>query len=302
MIAKVIDGISYAESLTYEVSEWVRYLSETSGFVPGLVMIVLGNNPVSSAYVSVKSKKAKMVGMHSCAHWLSECTTQHTILSLINELNDDDRVDGILVQLPLPSHISGLSVSSIISSEKDVDGLGIINTGRLFVTNPTNGLIPCTPLACMRLLKAVCSDLSGLNAVILGRSRLVGRPMSQLLLNEDCTVTIAHSRTGKLREICKRADILVVAVGVPGLVKADWVKPGAIVIDVGINYIADTSDKSGASRIVGDVDFSEVRNVAGAITPVPGGVGPMTVSVLLANTLVAAMSRRGLRSNMKLLP
>jgi len=295
MISSVIDGVSCAGRLAARVSADVRQLKKREGIIPGLAMVVLGRSPASCVYVAAKNKKAIEVGIRPYTHWLPENTTQEELLNLIGDLNRSDQVDGIVVQLPLPGHISEAAVFGAIEVEKDVDGLGEVNGGRLFSGDRGVGFIPCTPQGCMLLLKTLHQDPTGLEAVVVGRSRLVGRPMAHLLLQAGCTVTIAHSKTKSIEEVCRRGDILVVAVGVPRLVQATWVKPGATVIDVGINrMLKPSSVEDQLVSCVGDVDFHNVKDVAGAITPVPGGVGPMTVGVLLANTLLASMSRRDL--------
>jgi len=278
MAARMIDGKAVAAQLRAGLATRVAAL----GYAPGLVVVRVGEDPASGVYVRNKDRAAKEAGFASRTIHLAEATTQAALLAQIAVLNADDAVDGILVQLPLPGHIDAQAAINAVAPEKDVDGFHPINAGRLASGQP--GLVPCTPRGVMHLLAG--TELRGARAVVLGRSQIVGRPMAQLLLGADCTVTIAHSRTRDLAAECARADILVAAVGRPEMVRADWVKPGATVIDVGINRLAD-------GRLVGDVAFDEVAAVAGAITPVPGGVGPMTIACLLENTLDAAMARRG---------
>ncbi|MEJ5977436.1 bifunctional methylenetetrahydrofolate dehydrogenase/methenyltetrahydrofolate cyclohydrolase FolD [Novosphingobium sp. PS1R-30] len=283
--ASIIDGKAFAEGLRGKVAELAAKFEPAAGRKAGLAVVLVGEDPASQVYVRSKGKQTVACGMASFEHKLPEDTTQDVLLALVDQLNADPLVDGILVQLPLPKHLDEQAVVDRISPSKDVDGLTPISTGRLALGLP--GLVPCTPLGSLMLLKDRLGNLSGLNAVVIGRSILVGKPMAQLLLGENCTVTIAHSRTQDLPEVVRRADIVVAAVGRPEMVKADWIKPGATVIDVGINRLppAEGSEKG---RLVGDVDFADASTVAGAITPVPGGVGPMTIAVLLRNTIVAA--------------
>lgn len=284
MAARIIDGKAAAAELRAEIGREVAALKAAGKPVPGLHVVLVGEDPASKVYVASKEKLAAEIGMNSVAHRLSAETTEATLLAKIAELNADDGVDGILVQLPLPKHIDTGRIIDAIDPAKDVDGLHPINAGLL--AGGKNGLVPCTPLGCMLLLKQVLPSLSGLEAVVIGRSELVGRPVAQLLLQADCTVTIAHSRTRDLPAVVKRADIVVAAVGRPRMVKGDWIKPGATVIDVGINRMPD-------GKLAGDVDYAQAAEVAGAITPVPGGVGPMTIACLLRNTLTAYRARRG---------
>ena len=281
--ARIIDGKAAAAALRAEIGREVAAIKATSGLVPGLHVVLVGEDPASKVYVASKEKLAVEVGMNSVAHRLPAETTEAELLAKLAELNADDSVDGILVQLPLPKHIDTGRIIDAIDPAKDVDGLHPINAGLL--AGGKNGLVPCTPLGCMLLLKQTLPALSGLDAVVIGRSELVGRPVAQLLLQADCTVTIAHSRTRDLAAVVKRADIVIAAVGRPRMVKGDWIKPGATVIDVGINRLPD-------GKLTGDVDFAEAVKVAGAITPVPGGVGPMTIACLLKNTLTAFHARR----------
>ena len=282
--ARIIDGKATAAALRAEIGREVTAIKANRGIVPGLHVVLVGEDPASKVYVASKEKLAVEVGMNSVAHRLPADTTEAQLLAKLAELNADDSVDGILVQLPLPKHIDTGRIIDAIDPAKDVDGLHPINAGLL--AGGKNGLVPCTPLGSMLLLKQALPSLSGLDAVVIGRSELVGRPVAQLLLQADCNVTIAHSRTRDLAAVVKRADIVIAAVGRPRMVKGDWIKPGATVIDVGINRLPD-------GKLTGDVDFAEAVKVAGAITPVPGGVGPMTIACLLKNTLTAFHARRG---------
>jgi methylenetetrahydrofolate dehydrogenase (NADP+) / methenyltetrahydrofolate cyclohydrolase len=289
MTAAVIDGKAFAANLRARVAEGVDAFVGNAGRKPGLAVVLVGEDPASQVYVRSKGKMTVEVGMASFEHKRDEATSEADLLALVEQLNADRQVDGILVQLPLPKHIDEAKVIATIDPDKDVDGFHVVNAGRLAVG--AEGFVPCTPLGCLMLLKDRLGDLSGKNAVVIGRSNIVGKPMAQLLLQQSCTVTIAHSRTRNLADVVRQADIVVAAVGRPEMVKGDWIKPGATVIDVGINRIA--SD-AGKTRLVGDVAYDEAAEVAGAITPVPGGVGPMTIAVLLRNTLVAAHRREGL--------
>ena len=290
MSAILIDGKAFAERLVGSVGVAVEELSNTHSFKPGLAVVLVGENPASEVYVKNKVRQTNNSGMVSIEHRLPEETSEEDLLSLVKNLNEDEKIDGILVQLPLPSHINENSIINSISPSKDVDGFSIPNVGLLSTSG--KGLIPCTPLGCLLLLKDQLGDLTGKNAVIIGRSNIVGKPMAQLLIKESCTVTIAHSKTKNLENVCRNADILVAAVGRPHFVKDDWVKDGAVVIDVGINRLPPEGDKKG--RLVGDVDFENVSKIASAITPVPGGVGPMTIACLLRNTVTAACKRRNI--------
>jgi methylenetetrahydrofolate dehydrogenase (NADP+)/methenyltetrahydrofolate cyclohydrolase len=258
---------------------------------PGLAVVLVGNDAASEVYVRNKIRTTEASGMASIEHRLPVSTSQDELLTLIDTLNKDDAIDGILVQLPLPEQINADAVINAISPEKDVDGFHVVNVGRLWAGLPS--LVPCTPYGSLLLLKDALGDLSGMNAVVVGRSNIVGKPMAQLLLSENCTVTIAHSRSKDLPAICREADIIVAAVGRPDMVKGGWIKPGAVVIDVGINRIETPERGEGKTRLTGDVDFNEAKAIASAITPVPGGVGPMTIACLLRNTLVAASRRHG---------
>jgi len=291
MTAQLIDGTTIAANLRAKVAAYAADILDRHGVVPGLAVVLVGNNPASQVYVRSKIKMTKEAGLNSIEHMLPETATQAELLAVVATLNADPSVDGILVQLPLPAQIDADAVIAAIDPAKDVDGFHPINAGRLMTG--TGGLVPCTPLGSLKLLQSVKADLSGLEAVVVGRSNIVGKPMAQLLLAQSCTVTIAHSRSHDLPAICRRADILVAAVGRPEMVKGDWIKPGAIVIDVGINRIPDPSKGEGKTRLVGDVDFVSASTRASFITPVPGGVGPMTIACLLANTMTAAAKRRG---------
>ncbi len=291
--AALIDGKAFAAGLRGRVATAVETLKAEHGLTPGLAVVLVGEDPASQVYVRSKGKQTVEAGMNSFEHKLDASASQEELLAKVAELNADPAVHGILVQLPLPPQIDTQTVISAIDPNKDVDGFHVINAGRLMTggKGAEAPLVPCTPLGCLMLLKDRLGDLSGLNAVVVGRSNIVGKPMAQLLLAESCTVTIAHSRTKDLPAVCRGADILVAAVGRPEMVRGDWVKPGATVIDVGINRI-DVGE--GKTRLVGDVAFEEAAAVAGAITPVPGGVGPMTIAVLLANTVTAACRQAGL--------
>ena len=280
---KIIDGKAFAANLRADVQRKVELLVKSGGVTPGLAVVLVGEDPASQVYVRSKGKQTVEVGMKSFEHKLPDTTTQQELVELIDTLNADDSVHGILVQLPLPPQIEEKVVINRISPDKDVDGFHLNNVGRLSIGDP--GIVPCTPLGCIMMIKEQLGDLSGKHAVIVGRSNIVGKPMASLLLMENCTVTITHSRTKDLPAECRRADILVAAVGRPEMIVGDWVKPGATVIDVGINRV-DASD--GKTKLVGDVDFGSVEPVAGHITPVPGGVGPMTIACLLHNTLQQA--------------
>ena len=288
MAAKIIDGQGIAADLRGKVADAVHRLTRDRGIVPGLAVVLVGDNPASQVYVSSKVKLTKGSGMRSFDHHLPEQTSEADLLALIARLNSDPAVHGILVQLPLPPHLDAREVIGAVAPAKDVDGFHPVNAGGLAVGLPA--LAPCTPLGCIALAKTVHPSLEGLEAVVIGRSNIVGKPLTQLLLAENATVTIAHSRTTELPSVCRRADMLFAAVGRAEFVRRNWVKPGATVIDVGINRVADANGKT---SIVGDVAFAEVSTVAGAITPVPGGVGPMTIACLLANTLRAACAQAG---------
>ena len=291
MTAEVIDGKAFAAQLRERVGVQAAKFEEQTGRKAGLAVVLVGEDPASQVYVRSKHKATVAANMESFEHRLPADTSDADLLALVERLNNDAAVDGILVQLPLPGHLDEQAVIAAISPDKDVDGFHVINAGRLAVGQ--TGFVPCTPLGCMMLLADRLGDLSGLEAVVIGRSNIVGKPMAQLLLDANATVTIAHSRTKDLPGVVRRADIVVAAVGRPEMVKGDWLKDGATIIDVGINRLPPEpgSDKG---RLVGDVDYAAARNVASAITPVPGGVGPMTIAVLLRNTLVAAHRNEGL--------
>ncbi|HLM41085.1 MAG TPA: bifunctional methylenetetrahydrofolate dehydrogenase/methenyltetrahydrofolate cyclohydrolase FolD [Microvirga sp.] len=291
MSATIIDGKAYAQGLRARIARAVGDLSR-QGVTPGLAVVIVGEDPASQLYVANKARQTVEVGMRSFQHRLPASTSEAELLSLVARLNGDPAVDGILVQLPLPRQIDAQKVIEAIDPAKDVDGFHPINAGRLMTGAP--GLVSCTPLGCLLLIRSVRRDLAGLDAVVVGRSNIVGKPMAQLLVGQSCTVTVAHSKTRNLPEICRRADILVAAVGRPEMVRGEWVKPGAVVIDVGINRVPNPAAGEGMTRVVGDVAFAEAAGVAAAITPVPGGVGPMTIACLLRNTLEAACLRRGL--------
>jgi methylenetetrahydrofolate dehydrogenase (NADP+)/methenyltetrahydrofolate cyclohydrolase len=284
MSAEIIDGRAFAEALRARVAAALPAFVSKAGRKPGLAVVLVGEDPASRIYVRSKGKATIAAGMESFEHMLDEDMSQAALLDLVAALNADERVDGILVQLPLPEQIEAKAVIDAIDPAKDVDGFHIDNVGKLSIGE--QALVPCTPLGCIMMLKDRLGDLAGLEAVVVGRSNIVGKPMAQLLLRENCTVTIAHSRTRDLADVVGRGDIVVAAVGRAEMIKGDWLKPGATVIDVGMNR--------SEGKLVGDVDFTSASEVAGAITPVPGGVGPMTIAVLLRNTLVAAHAREGL--------
>jgi methylenetetrahydrofolate dehydrogenase (NADP+)/methenyltetrahydrofolate cyclohydrolase len=288
--ADIIDGKAFAAALRNRISATIPGFAAATGRAPGLAVILVGEDPASAVYVRNKAKQTVEVGMQSFEHKLPADTAQDDLEALVETLNADPAVDGILVQLPLPKHLDELAVISKIDPDKDVDGLHVVSAGRL--ASGLTGLVSCTPLGCMMLIRdALGDDLSGKDAVVIGRSILVGKPVAQLLLAANCTVTMAHSRTQDLAAVVRRADIVVAAVGRPEMVKANWIKPGACVIDVGINRVPGAEE--GKTRLVGDVAFAECAEVAGSITPVPGGVGPMTIACLLRNTVVAAHRRAG---------
>ncbi len=291
--AKIIDGKAFAAALRARVAEAVTDLKAKHDLTPGLAVVLVGENPASEVYVRNKNKQTLEAGMNSFEHQLSAETSQAELLALVRRLNEDPAVHGILVQLPLPEQIDDQAIINAIDPDKDVDGFHVSNAGRLMTAAKGSqpAMVPCTPLGCLMMLKDHLGDLSGLDAVVVGRSNIVGKPMAQLLLQESCTVTIAHSRTRDLPAVCRGADILVAAVGRAHMIQADWIKPGATVIDVGINRI---EADGGKARLVGDVDTVAAKAVAGAITPVPGGVGPMTIACLLANTVTAACRQAGI--------
>ena len=287
-MAGIIDGKVFAAELRARVANVVSGLKSSHGLVPGLAVVLVGEDPASEVYVRNKGKQTVEVGMASFEHRLPDKTAEGDLLALIEQLNGDPAVHGILVQLPLPAQIDAHAVINAVDPDKDVDGFHLVNVGRLATGEP--GLVPCTPLGCMMLLRAHAGDLSGQNAVIVGRSNIVGKPMAALLLAAHCTVTVAHSRTKDLIDVCRQADILIAAVGRAEMIQGDWIKPGATIIDVGINRI---DGENGKTRLVGDVEFVSASAVAGAIKPVPGGVGPMTIACLLRNTAQAACAVNG---------
>ncbi len=290
-MATVIDGKAFAAKLRERIADAVQQLGNEHGVKPGLAVVLVGEDPASQVYVRNKAKQTVEVGMDSIEHKLPADTSEEDLLTLVERLNEDPAINGILVQLPLPKQIDESKVINAIHVDKDVDGFHIQNVGRLSIGE--DSLVPCTPAGCIMLLKDHLGDLSGKNAVIVGRSNIVGKPVSILLLRENCTVTIAHSKTRDLPAVCRQADIVVAAVGVPELVKGDWIKPGATVIDVGINRVA---GDDGKNRLTGDVDYQSAMQVADAVTPVPGGVGPMTIACLLRNTVIAACRQNGIEA------
>ncbi|MCA0850088.1 bifunctional methylenetetrahydrofolate dehydrogenase/methenyltetrahydrofolate cyclohydrolase FolD [Salipiger thiooxidans] len=292
MTATIIDGKAFAATLREQVAAHVARLKADHGITPGLAVVLVGEDPASQVYVRNKGRQTLEAGMQSFEHKLPAETSEADLLALVERLNADPAVHGILVQLPLPDHMNADAVINAISPEKDVDGFHISNVGLLGTGQKS--MVPCTPLGCLMMLRDQLGSLSGLDAVVIGRSNIVGKPMAQLLLGESCTVTIAHSRTKNLAEVVRRADIVVAAVGRPQMVPGDWIKPGATVIDVGINRIDAPEKGEGKTRLVGDCDYDSCAEVAGAITPVPGGVGPMTIACLLANTVTACCRANGL--------
>jgi methylenetetrahydrofolate dehydrogenase (NADP+)/methenyltetrahydrofolate cyclohydrolase len=290
LVTRRIDGKARAARLVADVTAAASALKAGSGIVPGLCAVLVGTDPASQSYVGSKGKAAIAAGIESFQHRLPETTSEAALLALIDRLNADDRVDGILVQLPLPKHIDQQRVIDAVDPAKDVDGFHVQNVGRLWSGGQGRALVPCTPYGCLLLLKETVPDLTGAEAVVLGRSNIVGKPMAALLLAENCTVTLVHSRSRDIPAVVRRADILVAAVGRPEFVRGDWIKPGAVVVDVGFNRVRAAG---GGSKAVGDVAFAEAQGIAAAITPVPGGVGPMTIACLLRNTLIAACRRRG---------
>jgi methylenetetrahydrofolate dehydrogenase (NADP+)/methenyltetrahydrofolate cyclohydrolase len=289
MVAQIIDGKLFSRKLRDQVAEHVNALKKENNVTPGLAVVLVGEDPASQVYVRSKGKQTIEAGMNSYEHKLSGDTSEEDLLELVKRLNDDNEVHGILVQLPLPEHINENAVINAIDPVKDVDGFHISNVGLL--ATGQKSMVPCTPLGCLLMLKDFHGSLSGMDAVIIGRSNIVGKPMAQLLLNESCTVTITHSKTKNLEEMVGRADIIIAAVGRPEMVKGNWIKPGATLIDVGINRL---EGNDGGKRLVGDAEFSSCSKIAGALTPVPGGVGPMTIACLLVNTLVACCRKHRL--------
>ena len=291
-MAEIIDGKAFAATVREKVAAHCAALKADHGITPGLAVVLVGEDPASEVYVRAKGKQTVEVGMNSYEHRLAADTSEADLLALIATLNADPAVHGILCQLPLPKHLNEDLVINSIDPAKDVDGFHISNVGLL--ATGQKSMVPCTPLGCLMMLRDKLGSLSGLNAVVVGRSNIVGKPMAQLLLKDSCTVTIAHSRTKDIEALCRGADILVAAVGRAEMVTGDWIKPGAVVIDVGINRIAAPEKGEGKTRLVGDVDFASASAVAGAVTPVPGGVGPMTIACLLANTITACCRANGL--------
>lgn len=293
-MAQRIDGRAVADDVIASVKAGAASLAESSGVKPGIAVVIVGEDPASQVYVASKSRMAKECGFHSVQHTLPQDTAEDDLVALVETLNADDGIHGILVQLPLPDHMDDGRIIQTIAPEKDVDGFHFINVGKLVTGETDSAFVPCTPEGSMLMIRRVHGgDLSGLNAVVVGRSNIVGKPMAHLLLAANCTVTIAHSRTKDLPALARTADILVAAVGRPEMVRGDWVKPGATVIDVGINRIPAPERGEGKTRLVGDVAYAEAEAVAGAITPVPGGVGPMTIAMLMANTLTSACRSAG---------
>lgn len=292
MTAKIIDGKGFAQKLRSRIASTIAELRTSKGIVPGLAVILVGQDPASEVYVRNKAKQTSEVGMESFKYILDADVSEESLLDLIDDVNRNDSIHGLLVQLPLPDHIDSDLVINSISPQKDVDGFHISNVGLL--STGQKAMVPCTPLGCKLMLLDYHGSLSGMNAVVVGRSNIVGKPMANLLLQENCTVTIAHSRTRDLPAVCREADILVAAVGRPNFIKGSWIKPGATVIDVGINRINNPDPAVSKPKLVGDVDFDEAISVAGAITPVPGGVGPMTIACLLANTVTSFCRTEGL--------
>ena len=287
--ATLIDGKAMAAELSSEISATTAAMLQDSGVKPGLAVVIVGEDPASQVYVRNKKRTAEACGFHSVQHTLDEKTSQTDVLGLIDDLNNDPAIHGILVQLPLPAHMDEQVITQAISPAKDVDGFHLINIGKLTAGHTDDAFVPCTPAGCMLMIEGqLGKDLSGLNAVIIGRSNIVGKPMASLLLKSNATVTVCHSRTKDLPAVARNADILVAAVGRPNMVKSDWIKPGAVVIDVGINRVEVEVDGEKKSKLTGDVDFADAQSVAGAITPVPGGVGPMTIVMLMMNTLSSA--------------
>jgi methylenetetrahydrofolate dehydrogenase (NADP+)/methenyltetrahydrofolate cyclohydrolase len=289
--AQIIDGKQIAANVRAEVAAEVTRLQKEHGLKPGLAVVLVGEDPASKVYVANKAKQTVEVGMNSWEHRLPAETSEADVLALVDKLNNDPACHGILVQLPLPKHINSEKVLNSINPDKDVDGFHPVNVGRLWVGE--RALVPCTPTGSIILAKSVQSNLSGLDAVVIGRSNIVGKPVAALLLRENCTVTIAHSRTKNIEDVVKRADLVIAAVGIPEMVKASWIKPGATIIDVGINRVP---SENGKTKLVGDVAYAECAQVAGAITPVPGGVGPMTIACLLRNAAQAAAMLAGVKS------
>jgi methylenetetrahydrofolate dehydrogenase (NADP+)/methenyltetrahydrofolate cyclohydrolase len=290
-----IDGKAKAAEMSEQIATETAELLEQHGLQPGLAVVIIGEDPASQVYVRNKKKRAEGCGFHSVQHSLDDDTSQDDVLKLIDELNNDERIHGILVQLPLPDHLDEQTVTQAISPGKDVDGFHFVNIGKLTSGNTADAFVPCTPAGCMLMIEDhLGADLSGLDAVVVGRSNIVGKPMASLLLQANATVTVCHSRTKDLPDVVRRADIVVAAVGRANMVTGDWIKPGAVVIDVGINRVETTTDGETTSKLTGDVEYDSACEVAKAVTPVPGGVGPMTITMLMANTLRAARLAAGL--------
>jgi len=295
--AKRIDGKAKAEQLAESITQQTAALLSEHGIRPGLAVVIIGEDPASQVYVRNKKRRAESCGFYSVQHTLTADVSQQDVLKLINELNDDDAIHGILVQLPLPDHLDEQTITQAISPSKDVDGFHFVNIGKLTAGHTADAFVPCTPAGCTLMIEdELGPDLSGKAAVIIGRSNIVGKPMASLLMQRHATVTVTHSRTKDLPAVVRNADILVAAVGRPNMVKADWVKPGAVVIDVGINRVETTVDGETKYRLTGDVDYDDVCTVASAVTPVPGGVGPMTITMLMFNTLRSARLSAGLKA------
>ena len=295
MTAKRIDGKAKAEQLAESITQQTAELLEQHGIKPGLAVVIIGEDPASQVYVRNKKRRAEACGFHSVQHTLAEDVSQDEVLALIDELNSDDAIHGILVQLPLPGHLDEQTITQSISPSKDVDGFHFVNIGKLSAGHTADAFVPCTPAGCILMIEdELGPDFSGLNAVVIGRSNIVGKPMAALLLQRNATVTMTHSRTRDLPGVVAQADIIIAAVGRPDMVKADWVKQGAVIIDVGINRVEREVDGEMKSKLTGDVDYDDVIGVAGAVTPVPGGVGPMTITMLMFNTLRSARLAAGL--------
>lgn len=295
MPAKRIDGKAMAEQLAQSITAETAALLEEHGIKPGLAVVIIGEDPASQVYVRNKKRRAEACGFYSVQHTLAADTSQENVLTLIDELNNDQAIHGILVQLPLPPHLDETGITQAISPSKDVDGFHFVNIGKLTAGHTEDAFVPCTPAGCILMIEdELGEDFSGLNAVVIGRSNIVGKPMGALLLQRNATVTMTHSRTRDLPGVVRNADIVIAAVGRPDMVKADWIKPGAVVVDVGINRVEKDVDGEIKSQLTGDVDYDDVATVAGAITPVPGGVGPMTITMLMFNTLRAARLAAGL--------
>ena len=291
-----IDGKARAAALSESITTSTATLLEAHGLKPGLAVVIIGEDPASQVYVRNKKRTAEACGFHSVQHTLAETVSEEALLGLIDELNNDASINGILVQLPIPKHIDEQTITQAIAPEKDVDGFHFQNIGKLTSGDTETAFVPCTPAGCMLMIEdQLGSDLSGLNAVVVGRSNIVGKPLASLLLKANATVTICHSRTADLPSVCRSADVLIAAVGRPNMIKGDWIKPGAVVIDVGINRVEIEVDGETKYKLTGDVDFDEASKVAAAITPVPGGVGPMTIAMLMANTLRSAKMAAGIK-------